>query len=532
MKQLADLFYALDATNKTTEKISLLKSYFDTASDSDKVWTIALFSGRKPARPINSTQLKNMAVAYTAIPLWLFEESYHVVGDLAETIALLLPEPEVTSDNSLTEVIEIILQMGNESDEVKQQTIYKIWQSHSAHERFVFNKIITGGFRIGISQGLMVSALSAHTGLPNSSLFHRIMGNWNPQTITFSALVFSENKADDLSKPYPFYLAYPVDESSPASLGNPAEWQAEWKWDGIRAQLIKRSGTIYLWSRGEELITDKFPEVVEMAQHLPDNVVLDGELLPYIDRPLPFNVLQTRIGRKNLTQKILKEAPIIFMLYDVLEKEYEDIRSLSLDARRAYGKRLVEEMKHPKLLFSEAVEFTSWEELMLLQTDARAMDAEGFMIKRKTSTYQVGRKRGDWWKWKVEPLSIDAVLVYAQKGHGRRADLYTDYTFAIWHEDKLVPFAKAYSGLTDVEIKKVDSFVRKNTKEKFGPVRTVNAELVFEIGFEGIHPSPRHKSGIAVRFPRILRWRTDKKKEEANTLEDLKALMKENQRIE
>lgn len=280
------------------------------------------------------------------------------------------------------------------------------------------------------------------------------------------------------------------------------------------------------------MITDKFPEVVEMAQHLPDNVVLDGELLPYIDRPLPFNVLQTRIGRKNLTQKILKEAPIIFMLYDVLEKEYEDIRSLSLDARRAYGKSLVEEMKHPKLLFSEAVNFTTWEELMLLQNDARAMDAEGFMIKRKSSTYQVGRKRGDWWKWKVEPLSIDAVLVYAQKGHGRRADLYTDYTFAIWQEDKLVPFAKAYSGLTDVEIKKVDSFVRKNTKEKFGPVRTVNAELVFEIGFEGIHPSPRHKSGIAVRFPRILRWRTDKKKEEANTLEDLKALMKENQRIE
>ncbi len=525
MKQLADLFYELDATNRTNEKVALLKAYFAVVSDEDKVWTIALFSGRKPTRPINSTFLRNWAITFANIPTWLFEESYHVVGDLAETIALLLPEPLDTSVVSLTDTIGLILSMSSMNEEAKKQTIHQIWQSHTTKERFVFNKLITGSFRIGVSQSLMVAALAQFTTMDKNKIFHRIMGNWNPETITFQELIYSENKDDDLSKPYPFYLAYPIDDT-PESLGKPEEWQAEWKWDGIRSQLIKRNGQIFLWSRGEELITDKFPEVIQMAQLLPDNIVLDGELLPYIDRPLPFNVLQTRIGRKNLTPKILKEAPVIFMLYDVLEYKNEDVRNLPMTARRSSGEILVNEIKHPSLKFSKAVEFETWEELAKLRTQSRAMDAEGFMIKRKSSPYQVGRKRGDWWKWKIAPLSIDAVLIYAQKGHGRRADLFTDYTFAVWNEELLIPFAKAYSGLTDVEIKKVDSFIRKNTKEKFGPVRTVNPELVFEIGFEGIQISPRHKSGIAVRFPRILRWRTDKKKEEANTLNDLKEMLK------
>ncbi len=525
MKQLADLFYELDATNRTNEKVALMKTYFSQVSDEDKVWTIALFSGRKPARPINSTLLRKWAIAFANIPPWLFEESYHVVGDLAETIALLLPEPLETSEMSLTATIHLIVSMAVLTEEQKKEIIYQIWQSHTTKERFVFNKLITGSFRIGVSQSLMVAALAQFTTVDKNKIFHRIMGNWNPQEISFHDLIYSENKDDDLSKPYPFYLAYPI-EDTPEGLGNPEEWQAEWKWDGIRSQLIKRNGQLFLWSRGEELITDKFPEVMQMAQLLPDNIVLDGELLPYIDRPLPFNVLQTRIGRKNLTPKILKEAPVIFMLYDVLEYKNEDVRDLPITVRRSSGEILVNETNHPTLLFSKAVEFQTWEELAQLRTQSRAMDAEGFMIKRKSSTYQVGRKRGDWWKWKIAPLSIDAVLIYAQKGHGRRADLFTDYTFAVWNEELLIPFAKAYSGLTDVEIKKVDSFIRRNTKEKFGPVRTVNPELVFEIGFEGIQNSPRHKSGIAVRFPRILRWRTDKKKEEANTLNDLKEMLK------
>ena len=524
MKELANLFYELDATNKTNEKVSLLKAYFSLVSNQDKVWTIALFSGRKPAKPVNSTLLKAWAVEYANIPTWLFEESYNVVGDLAETIALLLPEPATTSIITLTETIDLILSLSGMEENHKKQIILDIWQSHSSAERFVFNKLLTGSFRIGVSQSLMVAALAQFTNIEKNKIFHRIMGNWDPQTITFEELIFSENIQDDLSKPYPFCLAYPI-ENTPEVLGNPDEWQAEWKWDGIRSQLIKRAGNIFIWSRGEELITNKFPEIMEMASQLPDNMVLDGEILPYIDKPLPFNVLQTRITRKNLSAKILKEAPVIFMLYDVLEWQSEDIRMLPLSKRTALGAALVDEQKHNVLKLSTPENFATWDELAILRTKSREMDAEGFMIKRKNSIYQVGRKRGDWWKWKIAPLSIDAVLIYAQKGHGRRADLYTDYTFAVWNEDKLIPFAKAYSGLSDIEIKKVDEFIKKNTKEKFGPVRTVNPELVFEIGFEGIQNSPRHKSGIAVRFPRILRWRIDKKKEEANTLEDLKSML-------
>lgn len=365
-----------------------------------------------------------------------------------------------------------------------------------------------------------------HTGIEQNVLAHRLMGTWHPLTTTYQKLLHEDNPNDDISKPYPFFLAYSI-EDKPEELGGPDEWQAEWKWDGIRGQIIFRNRQMFVWSRGEELVTDKFPEFASFKDFLPDNVVLDGEIICYAGgTPLPFNILQTRIGRKNLTPKILNEAPAAFIVYDILEFEGEDIRTKPLSERM----KILNELKvlagdNQKFVSSPVIAFRDWAELRKLREYSRDNLTEGIMLKKKSSEYNVGRKKGDWWKWKIDPFTIDAVLLYAQKGHGRRADLFTDYTFAVWDGDKLVTFAKAYSGLTDTEIKEVDSFIKKNTLEKFGPVRTVKPELVFEIAFEGIAHSNRHKSGVALRFPRIHRWRRDKKIEEADTLGNLKKLL-------
>lgn len=538
MKAFAQLFLSLDETNKTNEKVKVLKNYFNTVPDSDKMHMLALFTGRKPKRQINSTLIRNWAVEASNIPVWLFEESYQVVGDLAETMSLLMPQNSTGSDKSLTEWIAEINELGNKTEEERKLWLMESWAMLNTQERFVFNKILTGSFRVGVSQSLVIKALSEVSGLDAPTLTHRIMGNWIPETYHYSQLVQDQAPADDISRPYPFFLAYPIQETSDKqrsveelqeTLGDATLWQAEWKWDGIRAQLIKREGKIFIWSRGEDLATDKFPELHPFLNALPDGTVLDGEILSFRNGlPLPFNVLQTRIGRKNLSKKILDESPVALIAYDCLEYQGEDIREKTQSERRAILEQLQAATPFPEIFrLSALVEFSSWEELAREREQSRAMVAEGIMLKRKNATYQVGRRRGDWWKWKIDPLSVDAVMVYAQKGHGRRADLYTDYTFAVWDGDKLVPFAKAYSGLTDAEISKVDYFVKRNTLEKFGPVRTVKPELVFEIGFEGINRSTRHKSGVALRFPRILRWRHDKPKEEADTIKTLKALLGE-----
>ena len=354
---------------------------------------------------------------------------------------------------------------------------------------------------------------------------HRISGNWDPSTTAFDELLSEQSTSIDFSKPYPFYLAYAID-SDVSELGNENEWQAEWKWDGIRGQLIKRNNEIFVWSRGEELMTEKFPEYHSLRELLPEGIALDGEIIPSVDKkPLPFALLQTRIGRKNVTKKHLQDAPIAFFAYDIIEYEGEDIREWPLEKRRSLLEDIVTKLDHPVLLLSPVINFSSWEQLAAIRESSRDMGSEGIMLKRRSSTYQVGRKVGDWWKWKIDPLVIDAVMIYAQKGHGRRSNLYTDYTFAVKDGDKLVSFAKAYSGLTDKEFAEVDSFVKRNSLEKFGPVRTVKPELVFEIAFEGIAASNRHKSGVALRFPRINRWRKDKKPEEINTLDDLKKML-------
>jgi DNA ligase-1 len=526
MLSFSNLVTTLGTSTKTNEKLEALSQYFATAEDRDKVWVIAIFSGRRPKRAVNTTQLWTWCNELVGLPTWLFEESYHAVGDLAETIALLLPDATTTGASApLHEYLQILADLGKKDEAEKKEFIVNAWMSMTQPERFVFNKLITGNFRIGVSQKMMVNALAKNTALDAAVIAHRISGNWDPLATNFHDLLGEHAVSSDHSKPYPFYLAYAL-EDAPEALGEPADWQAEWKWDGIRGQMIKRNDELFIWSRGEELMTDKFPEYDQLKTILPNGTVLDGEIIPSVDgRPLPFALLQTRIGRKNITKKQLEQTPISFFSYDLLEFEGNDLRESMLLERRILLEKIVATTNHPALLLSPVISFSSWEELTNLRTQSRNMGSEGLMLKKKNSIYQVGRKKGDWWKWKIDPLVIDAVMIYAQKGHGRRSSLYTDYTFAVKDGDKLVTFTKAYSGLTDKEFNEVDAFVKRNSLEKFGPVRTVKPELVFEIAFEGIAASSRHKSGVALRFPRINRWRRDKKVDEINTLEDLKKML-------
>jgi DNA ligase-1 len=524
MKHFASLIQQLDQTTKTGVKLQALEAYLCTATEEDKVWAVALLMGRRPKRPVRAGLLRQWAAERADVPLWLLEESYYIVGDLAETIAMVLPPPTGTSVEPLSYYMQALADLHRRSEQEAQALVTQAWSNLSTVERFVFNKLITGGFRIGVSQKLMVRALAAHYGVEESNMAHKLMGYWSPESTSLQALV-SESSGANLSRPYPFYLAYPIEEP-PESLGPATQWQLEYKWDGIRGQLIYRKGDIFIWSRGEELVTDRFPELRALAAALPSDCVIDGEILAWKDgSPLSFNHLQTRIGRKTITKTILQHSPAALMAYDLLELEGRDLRSEPLAQRRKKLEKLVSETAHAALLLSQSFVVQTWDEAAAMRTESRNHAAEGLMVKHLDSPYLAGRKRGSWWKWKVDPMSIDAVLVYAMRGHGRRANLYSDYTFALWHNGLLVPFTKAYSGLTDAEMQEVDRFVKKNTIEKFGPVRSVTPQLVFEIGFEGIAPSTRHKSGVALRFPRMLRWRQDKKPADANTLEQLKDLM-------
>ena len=527
MKRFAALFTALDQTTKTNAEVAALAAYFQDADDKDRLWTIALLSGRRPKRGVTTTLLREWAAERAGVPLWLFEESYSIVGDLAETIALVFPQGDGVSERSLSDWLNIVGGLGALEVPAKKATVLEAWNNLGHVERFLFNKLITGGLRVGVSQKLMTRALAQTTGIEEATLAHRLMGEWSPDTTTFEALILTDDGGAALSRPYPFYLAHQVEDV--ATLGDPSDWRAEYKWDGIRGQLVLRGGQYFLWSRGEELITNAFPEFGVLPDFIKGDTVFDGEILAWADEgPLPFNTLQRRIGRKTASPKLRAEAPVILQAYDLLEDDGVDIRHLPYDERR---RRLAARVKvlppECPIGLSSSVPFSTWEALGALRTDARSKGVEGVMLKRAASPYLAGRKRGDWWKWKVDPLTIDAVMIYAQAGHGRRATLFTDFTFAVWNGNELVPFAKAYSGLTDKEFREITAWVRKNTRERFGPVRSVTPEHVFEIAFEGIHKSPRHKSGIALRFPRMLRWRRDKPAQEANTLEDLKDMLAE-----
>jgi len=586
MKRFSQLFNELDASTATNAKVDALKRYFDQASDADAAWAVYFLSGGKPRQVVPTGTLSELARQRANIAPWLFDECYQAVGDLAETIAHVLPVAANVSDVGLaTWVEQRLLPLRDATPEQQAERITAYWDELDTTGRFLLTKLIGGGFRVGVSKLLVQRALAAHAGLDAKLVAQRMMGFTDKTARPDAALYRNLLSHDavpqaDSGQPYPFFLAHalelPLSDFEP-KLGPPSDWLVEWKYDGIRAQVVRRAGNIWIWSRGEELITDRFPEVVALAGQLPDGTVLDGEILvwknqdvdPHVasllppegaraslgrpggkpGKPAPFNLLQQRIGRKTLNKKVLADAPVSFMAYDLLEWQGEDVREWPQHKRR---ETLMELTRDTTLSVSPVEQRATWQELATLREESRARGVEGFMLKHHASRYGSGRTKADgtWWKWKVAPLSVDAVLIYAQAGHGRRASVYTDYTFAVWNRQprdaaeahdvidaierrepaqpdalQLVAFAKAYSGLTDEEFREVDRVIRATTLEKFGPVRSVRPTLMFELGFEGINKSPRHKSGIAVRFPRMLRIRNDKPLHEADTLATLQALM-------
>ncbi len=578
MKRFAQLYAQLDATTSTNDKLAALQTYFDDVASTyphDAAWALYFLAGGKPRQVVKTSLLKRWAQEAAGVPEWLFEESYQAVGDLAETIALVVPSGAQTSGNvGLSDWVARLLALKMQDEPTQSAYIKAWWHEMDALSRFLLIKLIGGGFRVGVSKLLVTRALAAYAKLDAKIMAQRLMGYADSKQLSSEALAvkFLALCAEDTpathqnglnsGQPYPFFLAHglPPDTAANVSslqtrLGDASDWQAEWKFDGIRAQIVKResvnSSQVHIWSRGEELMNGRFPEIESIAVHLPDGTVLDGEILVIKnDQPQPFNLLQQRIGRKLLTKKVLADAPVGFMAYDLLEIGGQDIRAEPQHLRRLQLEALL--ATHCGLRISPVLQADNWAELAEQRSQSRARGVEGLMLKKKDSGYGQGRTKADgvWWKWKIDPLTVDGILIYAQAGHGRRASVYTDYTFAVWnrapkdaaeaqavidaierkepfHSEalQLVAFAKAYSGLTDEEFKRVDAIIRKTTLEKFGPVRSVKPSLVFELGFEGINRSPRHKSGIAVRFPRMLRIRSDKPLHEANSLSDLGLLL-------
>jgi DNA ligase-1 len=542
MREFARLYAELDETTATNRKLDALQQYFAAASPENAAWAVYFLAGGKPRQAVPSKLLRGFAIEYAMLDEWLFEECYQAVGDLAETVALVLPPPEHESDVGLAVwMIERIGPLRGADPATVREKLLAYFNELTARERFLLVKLIGGGFRVGVSKLLVTRALASMAAVDSKLIAQRLMG-WTDGSVAPTATGFLRliaEQSDDEHKlrggqPFPFFLAHQL-QGEPAALGDLAAWQVEWKYDGIRAQLVRRSEQSFVWSRGEDLITERFPEVA--AIRVPEGTVIDGEILVWQGSalnsgPAPFADLQKRIGRKTLSAKLLAQLPAVLLAYDLLELDGVDLRALPQHERRALLQTLVRDAAQPALQISPLVEAGSWEALSTIRMESRARGVEGMMLKARNAQYGVGRTKdvGTWWKWKVDPYSIDAVLIYAQAGHGRRASLYTDYTFAVWDTDeagerKLVPFAKAYSGLTDAEIAKVDSAIRKTTIEKFGPVRSVKPSMVFEIGFEGIALSTRHKAGIAVRFPRILRQRFDKTVDDADTLDTLKGLL-------
>ncbi len=539
MKEFAALFSALDSTTSTKKKTDALLAYFQRAQPADAAWALYFLAGGKPRQTVPTGLLRSAAREQAGIPEWLFDESYDVVGDLAETIAHVLPPAPATIELPLHVWIEErLLALRGQAPEVVSAALKGYWSELDTPGRFLLTKLIGGSFRVGVARSLVLRALAEATGIDAKLLAQRLMGYTDkhhaPDAARYALLVDPAPQAAqaESGQPYPFFLAHPL-QAPVESLGERADWQVEWKWDGIRAQFIRRGAGSWLWSRGEDLLNGRFPELDAMHALLPDHTVLDGEIVVWRDgRVQPFADLQKRIGRKTVTKKILADLPVAFLAYDLLEADGEDVRAWPQWRRRERLERIVAEAASP-LQISPLVDAPDWASLSALREESRSRGVEGFMLKQREGRYGAGRTKdvGTWWKWKIDPYSVDAVLIYAQSGHGRRANLYTDLTFGVWDgvavPRKLVPFAKAYSGLTDDEMRQVDQRIRQTTTEKFGPVRSVTPTLVVELGFEGIQASPRHKSGIAVRFPRMLRLRWDKPVDEADTLDTLQDFIAE-----
>ncbi len=543
MKAFAELYANLDATTSSNAKLAALQAYFRDAAPEDAAWAVYFLSGGRPRQLVPTRLLRDMATEASGIEPWLFEESYQSVGDLAETISLLLPESTYTSEDGLAVWLEekLLPLRGLPPLELAER-LPALWAQLDQPSLMVCIKLITGSFRVGVSKLLVTRALAAMADLDSKRVAQRLVGYTDlsnrPTPQGYLKLIAAESPDEHAQRggqPYPFFLAHglaqPVEQFNDL-LGSPADWQVEWKWDGIRAQLVKRDGRLWIWSRGEELVTERFPELHSLVSGLPDGTVIDGEIVVWKDAVQPFALLQQRIGRKTLSKKVLEDAPVAVLAYDLLEHQGDDWRNHTQAERRTQLEQVIAQCNRPVLLASPLLTGATWEELAEQREASRSLGVEGMMLKARDGLYGVGRTKdmGVWWKWKVDPFSVDAVLIYAQRGHGRRASLYSDYTFAVWDgppgsERTLVPFAKAYSGLTDEEMRKVDAIVRKTTVEKFGPVSSVTPSMVFELGFEGIALSKRHKSGIAVRFPRMLRWRQDKTVEDADNLATLQDLL-------
>jgi DNA ligase-1 len=524
MKAFAALYAELDATNSTLAKVAAVRRYLAEAPPADAAWAVHFLSGGRLKRLVGGAQLRQWLPDVAGYPSWLVEESYSAVGDLAETVALLSgPGAGRETEASLAYwVEERLLPLLEADQDTRRERVTGWWRTLPPAEVFLLTKLLTGALRVGVSQTLLARAVAELAGVPKAVIQHRLMGHWRPSADAWTALLDPAGADEDRSRPYPFFLASPL-EQEPAGLGDRSGWLAEWKWDGIRAQVVVR-GDVFIWTRGEELVSGRYPEVTAAAAGLEGRCVLDGELLAWRDGVLPFNQLQRRIGRKKVGKKLLAEVPVIFMAYDLLEADGEDLRGQPLHVRRAALESRVGD-RDPALRVSPLVAADTWADLAARRDESRGRGVEGLMLKARGSDYGAGRQRGAWWKWKVAPYTVDAVMIYAQAGHGRRASLFTDYTFAVWRSGELVPLAKAYSGLDDGEIRELDRWIRRNTVERFGPVRSVRAEQVFELAFEGINPSSRHKSGLAVRFPRIQRWRRDLAAADADRLEDVRRLL-------
>jgi DNA ligase-1 len=527
MRRFVELFEELDTTTSINEKLASLVRYFRAAPAEDAAWAAYFLSGRRLKRLVGPATLREWLLMQTGMPGWLLEETYAEVGDLAETIALLIDTRagDAGDDVSLAEWIDRLLSLPAMTSEQQRATVSDWWKRLDAGGRFLFNKLLTGELRVGVSSGLVERALAQLTGLPRPVIAHRLTGTWQPSAHFWASLNAPPGEVADATRPYPFCLASPL-EQDPSTLGSAGDWLIEWKWDGIRAQVMRRSEGVYIWSRGEELITERFPEIVQRALRLPVDTVIDGEILAWRDGKVQsFADLQQRIGRKSLSGKVMSDTPVRFLAYDLLELTGEDLRARALRERRRRLDQLLQDFPDT-FEASPLLRGLEWSELQSLRATSRERRVEGMMLKHSESTYTAGRQRGTWWKWKIDPYTFDGVLIYAEPGRGRRANLLTDYTFAVRDGEAFVPVAKAYSGLSDREITRVDRWIRQNTLERFGPVRAVTPQLVFEIAFEGIAASSRHKSGIAVRFPRIVRWREDKPAAEANTLGDLRDLLR------
>lgn len=529
MRAFSELYDELDTTTSTREKVDAMARYFRTASAADAAWAAYILSGHRLKRFIGPALLRRWLIEASGLPEWLIDEAYASVGDLAESIALLA-EPDAAraapvSDIPLSAWIEErLLPLREESVERQRESILAWWRALPYRECFLLNKLLTGELRVGVSELLVTRALAEVLPIPRADIARRLMGEWRPSAEFWEALRSRTDGDAAPSAPYPFFLASPL-EMEPQALGAVADWLAEWKWDGIRGQLVRRGGGCFLWSRGEDLVTARFPEIAAAAAALPDGVVLDGEIVAWRDGAVrPFADLQQRIGRKQLTERILERVPARFLAYDLLEQQACDVRGLPLSERRERLERLLRGA--PEIIaLSPELSAGSWEELARIREQSRSRGVEGLMLKARASPYGTGRQRGSWWKWKVDPYSFDGVMLYAQPGHGKRSNLYTDYTFGVWRDAELVPVAKAYSGLSDREIRELDEWIRAHTLEKFGPVRRVEPEQVFELAFEGIAASSRHKSGIALRFPRIARRRPDKRAAEADSIERLREIL-------